>query len=337
VSIGIATPENPPPSIHTTTHASPSRGLAPDDARDWLYAFAMQTLDYALLVVDRDKRVLWANSGAAWLLAATIAEIVGSDITRFFTPGDIAFGIPEHEQVSALRQGSSDDDRWMLRADGSPFWASGKNVALRQRDGTPMGFLKIFRDQTESKMRIEALEKQALAADERTSGMQPAAGMPWLSLGEEIEAAIALAASRTDTAERSIQLLMPPGAPITLQADRAKLQEAIALLIENAVASTADDGKVWINGTTEGQQAVVRVEDNGCGIDVDGLASLFDLFTRPLAPPAQAGSEAGLALVRRIVEEHGGTIQAHSEGMDKGSVFTARLPVQQAPTAASGR
>src|SRR6478672_2397199 len=134
----IASTGPAPPSIHTTQAGVPEKGLDASVAKDWLYAFASQSLDYALLAVDTDRRILWANPGAGWILAALQAEIVGRSIAQFFTPEDQATGIPEHEQHTALRQGSSDDDRWMLRADGSRFWASGKTIALWRNDGTAM-------------------------------------------------------------------------------------------------------------------------------------------------------------------------------------------------------
>lgn len=108
------------PSVHV--RASPAIEPGDDAAfQDWLWAFAQQSLDYAILLVGLDQRVRWANPGAGWILAATAAELVGEPIERFFTADDRALGIPAFEAQTAQRLGSSDDDRWMLRADGARF------------------------------------------------------------------------------------------------------------------------------------------------------------------------------------------------------------------------
>ena len=295
-------------------------------AREWLYAFAIQTLDYALLVVDPDKRILWANPGAAWVLAATVDEIVGSSVVSYFTPEDVAFGIPDHEQRSAVRQGSSDDDRWMLRADGSPFWASGKTVALTHADGSPMGFFKIFRDQTEFKMRIDALKIRAGAIDAATDEALPVQGSEPLSLEDEWQAVVA----GTVIGRRDIKLIFPEGAPLVCEGNRHWLRQAFAEVLQNAVEATHDDGNIWINGTTEGTQAVMHIEDNGRGMDTATLRKLFGIFTQPVASPATGAAGTGLMRVRRIVDAHHGTVQARSAGPGKGSEVFLRLPLRQA-------
>ena len=337
----IATSDDTKASIHTTT-ALAAAGLDGDAVREWLYAFGRQTLDYAILLVEREKRILWANPGAGWVLAATAGEIVGQSIETFFTAEDRAFGVPEHEQRSAIRQGSSDDDRWMLRADGSRFWASGRTVALVRTDGTPLGFFKIFRDETEIKMRIDALEKHAAPSAARTedAAIQADAGTPDAAaasgielhlervlLREEVDAAIAFAREHADQGNRHIAVLFPEGAPLVVDADRHRIRQLLAILIGNAIRATADDGEIWINGTPQDDQAVVRISDNGAGFSGERLKTLFELFTDAALPLREAEAGVGMALVRTIVELHGGTVQAQSAGPGKGSEFTVRVPL----------
>ena len=95
----------------------------------------------------------------------------------------------------------------------------------------------------------------------------------------------------------------------------------------------ADDGHVWINGTVEDEQVVVRVEDNGVGIGNEALQAIFALFTR--APEARAGVDDGLARVQALVGLHGGSVQARSPGPGKGSDFAVRLPMRQAARAST--
>ncbi len=326
----------------------PASGLDNDVVKDWLHAFAWQTLDYAILLVGSDRGILWANPGAGWLLAATAGEIVGQPIDRFFTPDDRAFGVPGHEQRSALRQGSSDDDRWMVRADGERFWASGRTIALRRRDGVPLGFFKIFRDLTEVKMRIDALQKQGVDASVDRDSVQagfdarrkaavnaaPSLGaelhMETLLLRDEVDAAVAFAREHCEMGDRQIVVLFPEGAPIAIRADRNRIRQLFAILVGNAIRATDANGRIWVNGSPEGEQVAVRVSDNGDGLSGQRLDNLFELFTAAMPPVEEADSLVGMELVRTIVDLHGGTVQARSAGAGKGSEFTVRLPLPPA-------
>src|SRR4029079_13924885 len=96
----------------------------------------------------------------------------------------------------------------------------------------------------------------------------------------------------------------------------------------NAAKYTPDGGAISLSVTTEGNNAVIRVKDNGIGIPAHMLEQVFDLFAqgeRTLAR-TEGGLGIGLTLARRIVALHGGSITAASEGAGKGSTFTVRLP-----------
>jgi two-component system CheB/CheR fusion protein len=373
-------------------------GAEADAVRDWLAAFAQQSLDYAILLIDVDQRVRWAGPGAAWILAATSAEIAGGPMDRFFTPEDRATGIPDQEALVAQRRGSSNDDRWMLRADGSRFWASGRTIALRRRDGSPLGLLKIFRDQTETRMRLSQLgnhvqalsveyagRMDAIAAlsrdlravlapvtpatpghDGEGAGRGAGAAQPPdgsiaralglldeldrtlraesdpvelviapLRLDVELTAALDSACQRMPPEQRRIELLLPPGPPITFEGDRLQLQQVFESLACNALRATASDGHIWITGTLEGRQVVIQVEDNGMGIDTARVESIFAALTHPVPPATGEGAGVGLARVKTVVERHGGSVQARSAGAGKGSQFTVRLPLRHAPVPAA--
>jgi signal transduction histidine kinase len=120
-----------------------------------------------------------------------------------------------------------------------------------------------------------------------------------------------------------------PDAPIYLEADPVRLGQVIANLLNNASKYTPPGGHIVLRLAREGTDAVVSVTDNGVGIPADALSSIFDLFMQ--VPQnrnrAQGGLGIGLTLARRLVELHGGSIEAWSEGPGKGSRFTIRLPV----------
>jgi signal transduction histidine kinase len=112
-------------------------------------------------------------------------------------------------------------------------------------------------------------------------------------------------------------------------ADPERLQQVFANLLDNAVKYTPRKGKINLNVTTEGGDAIVRVEDTGVGMSADILPKVFDVFTQEDASRkfASGGLGLGLSLVHDLVTLHGGTVQGRSDGRDKGSVFTVRLPL----------
>jgi PAS domain S-box-containing protein len=111
---------------------------------------AENVLDYAVFIVDPHRHILSWSKGAERLLGFTEQEIVGRKCDLFFTPADVAAGVPQKELDEALATGRGDDDRWHQRKDGSRFWASGVVTPLRD-GGTLRGFAKIMRDRTDLK------------------------------------------------------------------------------------------------------------------------------------------------------------------------------------------
>jgi signal transduction histidine kinase len=109
--------------------------------------------------------------------------------------------------------------------------------------------------------------------------------------------------------------------------DEAILTEALVNLVGNAVKYTHAGGKVAVSAAVEDGQVVIRVADTGIGIAADDLAAVFDAFYRgKVGSDAETGAGLGLALTRRIIEAHHGTISVESE-IGKGTTFTVRLPV----------
>jgi len=114
-----------------------------------------------------------------------------------------------------------------------------------------------------------------------------------------------------------------------VQGDRIRLTQALANLLSNAAKYTAPGGHISITGRIESQQIELSIRDNGMGIRAAELPLIFDLFTQAAGTgdPTLRGLGIGLALVRRLVEMHAGSITAHSEGPGKGSEFVLRLPL----------
>src|SRR5439155_18150150 len=100
-------------------------------------------------------------------------------------------------------------------------------------------------------------------------------------------------------------------------------------LLVNAAKYTEEGGQIWLTARRDGAEAVVAVKDTGVGIPPDMLAAVFDLFIQVdhAIDRSQGGLGVGLTLVRRLVEMHGGSVTAFSEGVGKGSEFLVRLPL----------
>ncbi|HEY4214697.1 MAG TPA: PAS domain S-box protein [Steroidobacteraceae bacterium] len=131
-----------------------------------------------------------------------------------------------------------------------------------------------------------------------------------------------------DAHNHAIDTKVPDG-PVTVMGDAVRLTQAIVNLLNNAAKYTPDGGKIDVTTTVRGAEAEIRIKDNGKGIERSQLEKVFDLFVQidPQANDTMGGLGVGLALVRRIVELHGGSVQARSAGIGRGSELIMRLPL----------
>ena len=123
-----------------------------------------------------------------------------------------------------------------------------------------------------------------------------------------------------------------PAEPVWLEADAVRLAQLLANLLDNAAKYTLEQGRIRLTAEREDGQVRISVEDTGIGIPQEQLGNVFTLFKQlgTSLERAAGGLGVGLALVRSLAEMHGGSVEAASEGIGKGSKFTVRLPV--APT-----
>ena len=134
---------------------------------------------------------------------------------------------------------------------------------------------------------------------------------PHLNGGEEIEVALASAS------------------PLRVDADRTRLEQSIVNLLLNAIKFTQGDRRVTITVERQDSEAVISISDNGVGIAPEMLSRIFDLFAQAdrSLDRSQGGLGIGLFICKRLIELHGGTITALSEGTGRGAVFKIRLPL----------
>jgi signal transduction histidine kinase len=147
----------------------------------------------------------------------------------------------------------------------------------------------------------------------------------------------AIEAVRPRAVDREQQMVIDlPNADIVVDADPVRLQQVFLNVLSNATSYTPPHGRIAVAAEIAGDRVVFRIQDNGDGIAADDLPRIFGLFTRA-AGRREGGFGIGLAVARTLVELHGGSISAHSDGPGRGSEFRIALPLGSrrngAPTA----
>jgi signal transduction histidine kinase/ActR/RegA family two-component response regulator len=130
-----------------------------------------------------------------------------------------------------------------------------------------------------------------------------------------------------------------PDRPVRVEADAARLAQVLSNLLNNAAKYTEDGGRIELIAERVSEEAVLRVRDNGIGIAPEMLPRVFDMFMQVEGSTdrSQGGLGIGLTLVRRLVEMHGGKIEARSAGLGRGSEFLVRLQALTEPAFESVR
>jgi PAS domain S-box-containing protein len=139
--------------------------------------------------------------------------------------------------------------------------------------------------------------------------------------------AVETAQPMIDARGQQLIVSVPPDS-LRLEADATRLTQVVANLLHNAAKFSQRSGRIWLTAEREGKEAIVRVRDEGAGIRAELLAHIFELFVQGerTLERSQGGLGIGLTVVQKLVELHGGSITAHSEGPGKGSEFILRLP-----------
>ena len=150
-----------------------------------------------------------------------------------------------------------------------------------------------------------------------------------------VDAAVETARPALD-AKRHQLMINLPRASVPLDVDALRLSQVLSNLLTNAARYTDPDGHIRIAGEVVGGEVLIRVIDDGMGIAPDSMPDIFKMFARArnVDDPSDGGLGIGLALSRGLVELHGGRLDAHSEGLGRGSEFVVRLPASVAVAAA---
>lgn len=140
--------------------------------------------------------------------------------------------------------------------------------------------------------------------------------------------AVEIAQPLIDAKNHRLEIVIPETS-VFLFADPVRLAQSIGNLLTNAAKYTEKSGHIRVSAQEAGNQLILRVSDNGIGIESDMLSNIFDLFVQgdQSTTKSQGGLGVGLTLVRNLIEMHGGTIEAFSAGAGQGSEFVVHLPM----------
>jgi len=150
-----------------------------------------------------------------------------------------------------------------------------------------------------------------------------------VELGSIVHYAVETCSPLIQSLGHRMTVSLPPD-PIYLDADLIRLAQVVGNLLHNACKYTEPGGQIWLTAERKGSQVVISVKDTGIGIPGDNLESVFEMFNQVAGSldRSQGGLGIGLMLVKRLVEMHGGTVVARSEGVNgRGSEFIVQLPM----------
>jgi CheY-like chemotaxis protein len=147
-----------------------------------------------------------------------------------------------------------------------------------------------------------------------------------------VRAAVDDAMESLQARRHAVSVDLQEGERLTVLADERRLGQVLHAVLHNAARYTPEGGQVAVSARREGGEVVIAVKDNGVGMDAELLRSAFDMFKQGQRGPhrTQGGLGLGLTLAQRLVRLHGGTVLAHSAGIDRGSELVIRLPCAEA-------
>jgi PAS domain S-box-containing protein len=268
---------------------------------------------------------------------------------RVYGTGNISHDITDRKQAEAaahavneqLREAHRHKDEFLatlaheLRNPLAPILTAVELIRLRNPDDdTVCRASAIIARQT---THLTRLVDDLLDVSRITIGTIPLR-LETLDLGEVARGAVEAVRSPLDAAKLTLDLQTSQPPP-TVRGDATRLAQCITNLLANAIKFTPAAGRISLNVSQEGPMAVVEVTDSGAGIAAANLERIFEMFVQehPSGWQGNTGLGIGLALTRKLVALHGGTVHAASGGQDQGSTFRIELPALGASMASLAR
>jgi PAS domain S-box-containing protein len=319
--------------------------IHPDD-RERVIKRIKQTLQ------DREEyqdeyRVIWPDGSIHWI-AARGRRVFGADGQPLYCDG-VTLDLTERKQMeeslrrqtAALQEADRRKDDFLatlsheLRNPLAPLRNAVQILALRGDDPAVVAQTNELLDrQVQQMVRMvdDLLEISRIGRGK--IGLQKAP----VDLADVVATAVETSRPLIEAHRHTLTVSLPDR-PVRVEADAARLAQALSNLLNNAAKYTEDGGRIELIAERAPEEAVLRVRDNGVGIAPEMLSQVFDMFMQVESSTdrSQGGLGIGLTLVRRLVEMHGGKIEARSAGLGEGSEFLVRLPALAEPAPESAR
>jgi signal transduction histidine kinase/CheY-like chemotaxis protein len=285
-----------------------------------------------------DESVRLRKDGSAFWAHVTVTPLYGQN-GELFGYAKVTRDLTDRKRVEALENAERQTNEFLamlaheLRNPLAPISNALDLLASRPtHDPTERWAREVLQRQTGQMAR---LVDDLLDVSRITRGSIALAKKP-LDLREVVRAAFDASAAWMQAREHEARLGLPE-APLIVLADETRLSQVVQNLLHNAAQYTPARGRIEVEVRKEAQEALIRVKDSGVGMTPELLGSAFELFRQgeqALDRP-QGGLGVGLSVVQRLVEMHGGSVQAQSAGRGQGSEFVVRLPLSDAAAQAS--
>jgi signal transduction histidine kinase/ActR/RegA family two-component response regulator len=233
-------------------------------------------------------------------------------------------------QNQALREADARKDRFLAMLSHelrNPLAPIGTAAELLARPGLPQQSLDLARGVIQRQARQMALLLDDLLDVSRITQGKLQLRPQTTQLQDIVDSAVEAVRPLVERKHHRLDIELPDPPPL-VHADPLRLSQVLVNLLGNAAKYTSDGGRIRLRAMQDGADLVLEVADDGIGIAADALPTVFDMFSqvREAADHADGGLGIGLALVQGIVQLHGGSVGAASEGPGRGSTFTVRLP-----------
>ncbi len=292
-------------------------------------------LDYLEEALDRPPQ-----GREVMAVGLALDEAISASVSRYARHEREAAEQRNRREADALREAERRKDEFLavvaheLRNHLSPVSTS---AAILGMDGVEAAAVRLARETMARQLGLmtrlvgDLLDVARLKQGKVTLRPQP------VRLASVLAQAVETARPQVEVRGHALSVSVADEPPLTVDGDAGRLTQVFVNLLTNAAKYTPPGGQLGLSAAREGRLVVVRVRDNGVGIAPEMLGRVFDLFTQAGGAEGERGGlGVGLALVKSLVELHGGTVEAHSEGTGRGAEFVVRLPVGAGAAAPTG-
>jgi PAS domain S-box-containing protein len=285
-------------------------------------------------VLDFEARVNWPDASVHWIHVQGSAYVEGESDAgrgRLRYLGIISDVTARKHDEAALRDADARKDEFLatlaheLRNPLAPIRNSVQLMQLSRDEGIHENARRIIERQLKQMVHLV----DDLLDISRISQGKVELRREIVDLASVVMTAVETSRPLIDAGHHELTIRLGPPRALRVDADVTRLCQILANLLNNAAKYTPEGGRIEVTAERDGAQASICVRDSGIGISKEMLPRVFDMFAQVdrSMERAQGGLGIGLALVKRLVEMHGGSVSAHSDGPDLGCRFVVQLPL----------